>query len=170
MPVIDRTHLGGPEDTRVHDRWYAKLLPSVEVTVGGFLYKTKDQISDPTVLPGRVWQAVGQSNSRVQFEVFARWDLMQVLLGDNNVSNPNLIIEANIRQKRDEVIDQVRWHYREVAELTHELAHPPADAVTELEWRMRLEEYASYLEFLSGKKVVDRSPIQPGEGAATENR
>ena len=154
------TGLGDPVDTRIHPRWYAKLVPHIQFRAGGSLFAGTNERRDDIVLPFQVWQTGATAWDRNFWEVFASWDLRNVLLGDNNVSNPKLIIESQIRDKRQIVIDQARWHYRECAALVADLARPPADTEQELLWRMRLEEHASYLEFMSGRKVVERTPIE----------
>ena len=177
--VLDFTGLGGPNETRLHTRWYAKLLPIVEVEVGGqigpepgnltqpfrwysprwFPVGTRE-IKDEIVLPGQVWQTNASTYDRNWFEVAAWWDLKEIFGGDSHASNPNLIIESQIRDKREIVIQQIRWHYRECAALVRDLARPPADPELELTWRLRLEEHASYLDWMSNKKVVKRTPIE----------
>ena len=158
--VIDYTGLGGPNDTRLHQRWYEKVLPRVTATARGTLFSGNNDRRDDIVLPFQVWQTGATAYDRLYWEVFANWDLRELLLGDNNVSNPNLIIESQIRDKRNIVLEQIRWHYRECAALVADLARPPADPELELNWRMRLEEHASYLEWMSGRKVVKRTPIE----------
>jgi hypothetical protein len=180
--VLERTGLGGPRDTRLHQRWYAKLLPklraSAHVNIGPEpasltqperYYNPRwspvgtREVRDEIVLPGQIWQTGATTMSRNYWEVSATWDLREFLFGDDNVSNPNLIIESQIRDKRDAVIAQIRWHYRECAALVADLARPPADTELELAWRLRLEEHASYLDWMSGRKVVERTPIEKME-------
>jgi hypothetical protein len=177
--VIERSALGGPEDTRVHLRWYAKILPTLRVRGGGRIGPEPSNLTGPSkwyswrwtpvgtreirdeiVLPGQIWQTNATTMVNNWFEVTAWWDLGAILGGSNNASNPNLIIESQIRDKREQLILQIRWHYRECAALVADLARPPADTELELEWRMRLEEHASYLEWMSGKKVVQRTAIE----------
>jgi hypothetical protein len=158
--VLRRTGLGGPEETRLHQRWFSKLLPQVTASVRGTIFYGSDERRDEIVLPFQVWQTQATAMDRTYFEVFANWDLRELAFGDNNVSNPNLIIESQIRDKRNTVIEQIRWHYRECAGLVADLARPPADPELELNWRLRLEEHASYLEWMSGRKVVKRTPIE----------
>jgi hypothetical protein len=158
--VLDYTGLGSPLDTRLHERWYDKLLPRITATARGTLFSGTNLRRDDIVLPFQVWQTGATAYDRNYFEVFASWDLRELLLGDNNVSNPNLIIESQIRDKRAAVIEQIRWHYRECAALVADLARPPEDPTLELNWRLRLDEHASYLEFMAGRKVVKRTPIE----------
>jgi hypothetical protein len=177
--ALERSGMAAPKDTRLHSRWYSTLLPSIRLRAGGRIGPEPDnlqapfrwwnprwqpvgtrEIRDEIVLPGQVWQTNASTYGSNWFDVTAWWDLAELLEGDNNVSNPNLIIESQIRDKRDVVIQQLRWHYRECAALVADLARPPADPALELSWRMRLEEHASYLEWMSGRKVVKRTPIE----------
>ena len=177
--VLEYTGLGGPNDTRLHVRWYSKLLPKLRVRGGGRIGPEPNNLQSPfrwysprwfpvgtrefrdeIVLPGQVWQTHAMAQGENWFDVTAWWDLNEIFSGDSHVSNPNLIIESQIRDKRDTVIQQVRWHYRECAALVADLARPPADVALELAWRTRLEEHASYLEWMSGRKVVKRTPIE----------
>ena len=159
--VLDHTGLPYSDvGTRLHPRWYAKLLPHVSVSFRSTIISSTDERRDEIVLPFQVWQTQATALDQNYFEAFATWDLRDILMGDNNVSNPNLIIESQIRDRRNIVVEQIRWHYRECAGLVADLARPPEDPVLELSWRTRLEEYASYLEFMSGRKVVKRTPIE----------
>jgi len=159
--VLDHTGLPYSDvGTRLHPRWYAKLLPHLQATFRSTIISSKDERRDDIVLPFQIWQTQATALDQNYFEVFATWDLRDIVFGDNNVSNPNLIIESQIRDKRSTVVEQIRWHYRECAGLVADLARPPADPVVELNWRTRLEEHASYLEFMTGRKVVKRTPIE----------
>lgn len=184
--VVEYTGIGGPEETQLHARWYAKLLPRVTATFrtglgcgterfgygcgdypirAGFLPPAYSrgqnyEVRDDTVLPFQPWQTGATSRATISWEVFATWDLREFIFGDDNVTNPNLIIESQIRDKRAMLLEQVRWRYRECAALVRDLQRPPTDPRLELAWRMRLDEYASYLEFMSGRKVVERTAIE----------
>jgi hypothetical protein len=177
--VLKRTGLGGINDTRLHIRWYAKLLPKLRVRGGGRIGPEPNNLQAPfrwysprwfpvgsrefrdeIVLPGQIWQTHAMAQAENWFEVTASWELSEIFGGDSHVSNPNLIIESQIRDKREVVIQQIRWHYRECAALVADLARPPDDPALELAWRTRLEEHASYLEWMSGRKVVKRTPIE----------
>ncbi|HEU5056568.1 MAG TPA: hypothetical protein VFU21_08575 [Kofleriaceae bacterium] len=177
--MLERTGLGGPNETRLHIRWYAKILPRLRVRGGGrigpepanlmspyrwwsqrFFPVGTREFRDEIVLPGQIWQTNASTYDSNWFEVTAWWDLSELLGGDTHVSNPNLIIESQIRDKRDVVVQQIRWHYRECAALVRDLARPPADPELELNWRLRLEEHASYLEWMTNRKVVKRTPIE----------
>ena len=158
--ILSNTGLGGPTETRVHARWYAKMLPRVTATARGVLFHGDNARRDEIVLPGQIWQTSATAWDRFHWEVTAWWDLREFMLGDDNVSNPNLIIESQIRDKRNLVVEQARLHFRECAALVHDLARPPADPELEVAWRLRLEELASYLEWMSGRKVVERTPVE----------
>jgi hypothetical protein len=63
----------------------------------------------------------------------------------------------NLRAVREQVLPEVRWRYREAAQLARLLARPPADPEIEFLWRTRLDEHAAYLEAMSGRPVVAHS-------------
>jgi hypothetical protein len=65
-----------------------------------------------------------------------------------------------LRPARDHVLGEVRWRYRECMHLAGMMAQPPEDPKLALFWRLRLEEYASYLEVLSGREVVSLGPME----------
>jgi hypothetical protein len=88
--------------------------------------------------------------------VNATWDLASFVFGNyGNVSNPNDFIESGLRSMRDEVMANVRSRYRECASLIVRLRNPPTDPIIELFWKLRLQEYAVYLEAVTGRVVVD---------------
>jgi hypothetical protein len=158
--ILENTGLGGPIETRLHPRWYAKLIPRVTASARGTIHYSDSERRDEIVLPGRIWQTAGTARDQQHWEVSAMWDLKEFLLGDDNVTNPNMILESQIRDKRQAVLDQARTHYRECAALVHDLRRPPADPEQELLWRLRVDELASYLEWMSGQKVVERTPVE----------
>lgn len=158
--MLNNLGLGTPEDTRIHPRWYSKLLPHVTMN---FRATTQDKGSSSIdyTLPLDFRFASADVDSNVEFTVFAEWDLSNLVFGDQNASNPDLFIESTLVGNRDRLLMEVRNHYREAAILAHRLKRPPADPKTALLWRMRLEEHASYLEFVSGKQVVKEQPTEP---------
>ena len=87
----------------------------------------------------------------------ANWELSQLLLGDDNVSNPFSFLENTLRDGLAEFEKQVRWHYRECAALVKLLENPPEDVVLEMNLRFRLQEHASYLSFLAGRNVLENN-------------
>jgi hypothetical protein len=152
--VLKHFSIGPPIETRLHDRWYAKLLPQISVEVsGGFTYSDY-RLRDGT-FPVRYLGTGASESSRYEWSVWANWDLTRWLLGNNNASNPFLVIENQVREKRKALVAEVRWHYREADTMARQLARPPADPKTEALWRLRLEEMSSYLEALSGEKVLE---------------
>jgi len=158
--VWKHTGIGEPDThTYLHDRWYAKLVPTLSVEVEGSLAANEFRMRDAT-FPIRFRQTYGMETSRFQWAVWANWDLRQILFGDNNVQNPLLVIEDQIRTKRRAVLEQVRWHYREAASMAWQLRDPPADPVLEWLWRERLDELGSYLEFFTGKKLVENNEME----------
>lgn len=159
--VLARAGQLDPDSTRLHARARAKLLPQLTARIGGTLGRSDQNRRDEIVLPGQIWQTAASAWDRTHWSIFAEWDLQEIVLGTrDNVSNPNLIIESQIRDKRDQLIQQTRTQYRECAALVADLRRPPADPEVEIAWRMRLEELASYLEWMSGRRVVERTPVE----------
>lgn len=150
----------GPDDTRLWSPWYAKLLPRVTASARGTIFSGNNLRRDDIVLPFQVWQTGATAYAQNHFEVYAMWDLRDVLMFEENITNPDLVIESQMRDKWKVVFEQIRWHYRECAALVADLARPPDDVELELAWRLRLEEHAAYLENMSGRKVVKRTPIE----------
>ncbi len=158
--MLNNLGIGTPEDTRIHPRWYSKLLPQVTMDFRATSGAEGSRSIDYT-LPLDFRFASADVNSNVEFIVFAEWDLSSLVFGDQNASNPNLFIESTLSANRDRLLMEVRNHYREATMLAHRLKNPPTDAKTALLWRMRLEEHASYLEFVSGKEVVKDQTLEP---------
>ena len=153
--VTDHTGLGDPQDTRLHARWYAKLLPRVIVQVDGWLGADADSLADGT-FPVRTRRASAKSDDRVEWAVLAVWDLSSFVFGDqSNASNANLLLESNLRASRERILAEAHRRYREATVLVKQLENASADPVEELMVRLRLEEHASYLEYLAGRKVVE---------------
>ncbi len=157
--VLSHTGLNTPVETQLHQRWYAKLIPSLEVDIDGRFYREQFLTADGT-FPVRFRHASSMENARVEWRVTANWDLSRFIFGDNNVVNPKLIIEQQIRDKRKQVMEEVSWHYREAAIMAWQLRRPPADPSLEFLWRSRLEELSSYLEFFSGKTLVKNNNME----------
>jgi hypothetical protein len=85
----------------------------------------------------------------------AKWDLADFAFGDeSNASNPNLMIETNLREKRRELIARIHGAHREAAQAAEALKRPPADPVLAFHARQRLAELAAYLEFMCGRPIV----------------
>ena len=152
--IVMRNTIEDPEDTRLHDRWYARLLPRVSVDVRGYVDRSDRLMFDGT-FPVRYRFASADAEARTEWMVWATWDLSKILFGDSNVTNPNLLMESQLRATRERLAKEVRTRYREAAALTKQLARPPADPMTAFLWRMRLEELSAYLEALAGREVVD---------------
>jgi len=149
------SHQGLPLNTQLADRWYAKLLPRISVTAGGTLDRSQRVLFDGT-FPIGVRHASATSAAYVpDVVVWAHWDLSRFVFGDANVSNPNMLIEREVRGARDAILAEVRWRYREAENLTYLLRSPPADPHLELLWRLRLEELSSYLEAMGGRELLD---------------
>lgn len=153
--VEDHTGLGDPDRTRMHPRWYAKLLPRLVVQVDGWLGDDAESLRDGT-FPVRVRNAQAVADDSVEWSVMAVWDLSSFVFGDtSNVTNANLLLEANLRRNRERILTEAHRRYREAAELVKQLEYEQSDPVEELMVRLRLEEHASYLEYLAGQPVVD---------------
>jgi hypothetical protein len=148
----------------VHTRWSSKLIPILSFSAWGWLRGSHRGVRNSILLPLKIQQTSASASDGFNWEVVASWDLRDVVFGErSNASNPNLIIESNIRDKRQMVLDEVSWHYRECAALVNDLARPPADAELEIAWRSRLEEMASYLDFMTGRQVVERTSLETME-------
>jgi hypothetical protein len=151
--VLEHTGLGGPLDTRMHERWYAKLVPQVELKAEGKLGYEGSVVLDGT-LPVRERYIKGSGHGRTEWSVWASWDLSDFVFGDSNAANPNLMIETNLREKRKELLARIHQSYREAAALARSLERPPADDEAALLARLRLAELNAYLEFMSGRPIV----------------
>lgn len=149
--VIEHLGLGEPPENRLHDRWYAMLLPRVVANVSGGSVLSDGLTHDGT-FPVRFRMAEATSDATVEGSVFAVWDLSEIVFGQS--VNPNLIIESGLRDNRERILREVRRRYRDAAFLVRRLERPPADPRAEVGVRLRLEEEASYLEALSGRAVV----------------
>ncbi len=144
---------GGPSSTRINPRWYAHIVPRVVVDVFGTLEDTSSTTRDGT-FPIRYRRAEARSEDQLGVSVMAFWDLSTLFVGDQNVSNPNLFIESNLRESRRSILQEVRRRYREAAFLARRLERPPADPLEQVSLRLRLQEHAAYLEALAGREVV----------------
>lgn len=152
--VVELHGLPPPGERYLHPRWYAQLLPEVELTARGGLHQQNRLLFDGE-FPARYRYAEAYAQSHVGLEVMVTWDLSQFVFGDeSNVVHPDMVVESNLRAGLDMVLREVRSRYREAASLAELLAAPPADPMSELLWRMRLEELGSYLEIMSGDPVV----------------
>lgn len=153
--VLAHVGLGTPQDTRLADRWYAKLLPRVSVDVSGTL-GAYDHIDRNSSYPFAYLTASATAEAHApEWLVWAHWDLSKLVFGQaGNVTNPLFFIESNLRGTRDQILAESRWRYRECRQLALLLANPPQDPQTALLWRSRLEEHAAYLAALAGRDVV----------------
>ncbi len=168
LPEVEaqvRRHMGfgGPESTRLYDRWYAKVIPRIMLRFKGMLthdYSLSRDLSLP-LKPFDFW-STGTSSSccgtivgepAVAMMVHASWSPSKFT--GYGVSNPYAFIESGLRSERERIFGEIRWRYRALAHLVRLFAFPPADEVQALLWRFRLEEYSSYLQQLCGCTVVD---------------
>jgi hypothetical protein len=156
--MLKNLGLGTPEDTRLHTRWYAKLLPRVVFDAAAVQHHT-DSIMQDYTLPIDLRFARAQNEANAEFSVMAFWDLSHIVFGDDHASNPHLFIESTLRANRQRILGEVRTRYREAAMLTKQLQVPSTDPKTTLFWRMRLAEHTEYLRFVSGKEIL-KEPLQ----------
>ncbi|MCP4448412.1 MAG: hypothetical protein GY811_24180 [Myxococcales bacterium] len=159
--MLDHLGLGNPDDTRLHNRWFAKLLPRLEFDAIGTHGSNASLLTDYT-LPIDFHYARASNSVAVEFAVMAKWDLSTFLFGDDNVSNPDLFIESTLRGNRQRLLMEVRDRYRKTAILAHRLKNPPKDPKEAFMWRTRLEEHVSYLEYVTGKQIL-KEPLQEPE-------
>ncbi|MBT8495664.1 MAG: hypothetical protein KJO07_21630 [Deltaproteobacteria bacterium] len=150
--VIKHTDLGRPKKTRLYERWYAKWAPRVVFEAQGQL-DGDDKLAFDATFPVRFRRASADARDETAYSIMAFWDLSKFLPG-SNASNPYAFIESNLRENRKAILAQVRWRYRECASLVRQLQSVPTDPMLEIAWRSRLQEYASYLEFMSGRKLL----------------
>jgi hypothetical protein len=159
--MLEHTGIGEPERTMLHDRWYAKLLPLFVVNMWGTRENGSSRVQDGLFPIIRDRQLRAQSEDTTEFSLLALWDLSSVVFGDRgDVSNPSLVLESSLRANRKALLEELAWRYRECAGLVAQLRHPPRDSRTELLWRMRLQEHAAYLEFMSGRPVVEGNDLE----------
>ena len=155
--------IANPTHTRLNDRWYANFLPTVIVEVKQQLSPTHSVTYDGTFpIRYRFAQASNSTTccgafgtSEPQALVWVKWDLSKLIAGAyGNVSQPFGLVEQGLRTSRTKILDEVRWRYREIRQLCAQLRFPPKDPKTRLFWQLRLEEYAHYIDALTGKQVV----------------
>ncbi len=158
--MLNHLGIGTPNDTRIHQRWYAHLLPTVDFNFVAHNHRDDYTTIDYTLPQLDFRYAEADNGFNVDFSIMANWDLSQFVFGDTNISNPELFIESTLAANRERLLMEVRTQYREAAMLAHRLKHPPADPHMALLWRMRLEERASYLEHVTGQEVVKTKPSE----------
>lgn len=155
--------IGDPTKSRLNDRWYANFMPMVIVEVkqainlqNSVTYDGTFPINFRTSSASREALCCGAFNtSEPQALVMVKWDLAKIITGAyGNVSMPFGLVENGLRDSRINILNEVRWRYREIRNLCAQLRYPPTDPKIHFLWRMRLEEYARYIEALSGKQVV----------------
>jgi hypothetical protein len=165
--VLARLGIADPADTRLGKPWWANLAPRITVSARDAVSHELAATFDALVpLPVRLRTAVSDrsccgfasglapNESPPEFLVMATWDLGGLIAGFRAPTYPYGIIEMNLRAVREQVLPEVRWRYREAAQLAALLARPPVDPEVEFLWETRLEEQAAYLESLSGRPVV----------------
>lgn len=136
------------------------VLPTLEVEVGNQSTARYMVMNDPT-FPVSFRQLSNEGTSKTHWKVMLEWDLARIVFKKwgGKTNNAFSMIDTGIRDQRVMLLTKVREQYRAASELIKALEHPPVDPKTELLWRWRLEELASYLETLTGTPVVaDISP------------
>jgi hypothetical protein len=163
--VLSRMGIADPVDSRLGKPWLAYLAPRLTVSARGAVSHDFAATVDALLpFPERT-RTVGHGSSCCGFSlregppemlVMVSWDLTGLFggFGLRTPSYPYGIIEMNIRAVREQVLPEVRWRYREAAQLAKLLARPPADPEVAFLWETRLEEHAAFLEALSGRPVV----------------
>jgi hypothetical protein len=154
--AVDR-HLGliAPAEAKLADRWYAKLLPTISVEVSGELNLDRTRVFDYTFPINYRQQRAVASDRLPVWSVWAHWNLSAFIFGEySNVSNPFAFLESRIKPIRSDILNEVRWRFREAVLLVKMLRNPPVDPVVELSWRQRLEELTAYLETLANIEVI----------------
>jgi hypothetical protein len=154
--AVDR-HLGliPPSEAKLSDRWYAKLLPVLSVELANEIEGQDLVVFDGTFPINYRQRRASTASKFPQLFVWAHWDLGQFIFGEySNVSNPFAFLESRLKPIRGEILNEVRWRYREAVQLVKLLKNPPVDPVVDLNWRMRLEEHTAYLEALAGRNVI----------------
>jgi photosystem II stability/assembly factor-like uncharacterized protein len=159
------THLrvGDPTKTRLNDRWYSHFVPLIVVEVRQLIAHQNSLQFDATFPIGfRAASANAETlccgaygTGEPQALVMAKWDLAKIIAGAyGNVSMPFGLVESGLRDFRVRLFENLRWRYRELRNLCSQLRFPPADPKIRMLWQMRLEEYAHYIDALTGKRVV----------------
>ena len=155
--------IGDPTKSRLNDRWYANFVPMIIVEVKQLVSNQNNIKYDATFpISYRMASASNESTccgayntGEPQALVMAKWDLAKLIAGPyGNVSMPFGLVESGLRNNRAKMLEEVRWRYREIRNLCSLFRFPPKDPKVRLMWQMRLEEYAQYIDALTGKKVV----------------
>jgi photosystem II stability/assembly factor-like uncharacterized protein len=155
--------VGDPSKSRLHDRWYAALVPMLIVEVKQQIAHNNGITFDATFpisyryanASNEILCCGGYGTTEPQALAMVKWDLAKIIAGPyGNVTMPYGLVEAGLRNFRVKVLEEIRWRYRELRNLCSLLRYPPKDPKVRLQWQMRLEEYASYIDALTGKRVV----------------
>ena len=157
--VVHLQHLVKPDESRFM-RFVSPLkgiaayfLPQVSLMIWD-TYGTIPTVTQSGLLVQLPYsQTSGTTFSDVGFFINANFtNLPNIFYG--RVPNPLNIKQQNLRPVKEDVLNQVRARYRACAELIRALQHPPDDPVQELLLRMRIQEYAAYLDAMAGEPVV----------------
>lgn len=149
-----------PTNSRLQNtRLAAYLLPrSTTLYMGGTIGSSAAAVRDGTYIALPFFQAASLSYSGFFFYVTVDLsNLSQLIPAFWTAANPFDIRAQNLRPQQEDVLNQVRWRYRACTELLAALKRPVADPAEDLFVRLRLEEFAAYLEAMAGEPVVDFS-------------
>jgi hypothetical protein len=170
--VLSQMGIADPTDSRLGKPWLAYLAPRITLNARGAVsHEFATTVDALLPFPERM-RTMGRGSSCCGFTpregpaellVLVSWDLAPLFggFGQRTPSYPYGIIEMNIRAVREQVLPEVRWRYREAAQLAKLLARPPADPEVAFLWETRLEEHAAFLEALSGRPVVALGTSSP---------
>ena len=161
--TLEHLSVGDPMKTRLSDRWYASLVPTLIVEVKQQIAHNNSVTFDGTfpisyrrAVSGNEVMCCGAFNTtEPQALVMVKWDLAKIIAGPyGNVTMPYGLVESGLRNFRVTLFDQIRWRYRELRNLCSLLRFPPKDPKVRLQWQMRLMELADYIDALTGRRVV----------------
>jgi photosystem II stability/assembly factor-like uncharacterized protein len=167
--VVAHTGMGGPTRTRLGKTWVASLLPTLTIYVQSAVSHQFVSTTDALLpFPVRLRESSGASfccgalptEGPANFVALLTWNLAQLFVAWKQPTYPYGIIEMNLRAMREQILPEVRWRYRDAAQLAARLAQPPRDEATRFLWQTRLAEQAAYLEAMSGRPVVDFGSLE----------
>ncbi len=181
--VATRFHITQPADTRIDrpgdrraeerdhsytreqpaSRWYARILPRIDLQISNGWAQTSNILYDYT-FPIRYRTASSTNSSswggafsdEPGFVALATWNLSEMVFGEySNVSDPLQFNDADLRDMRKQLLEETRHQYRQCAHLVQLLSHPPTNEALAFQWELRMQEHASYLEAMSGRRIVE---------------
>jgi hypothetical protein len=148
--AIDHLGWGFPRSLRDQAR-LARLMPTLELAASGRIGGKDSRVLDATFPIAARYQQAG-THDRFEWSAWLNWDIDALFF--YQLSNPNLIIPSQNREKRKAVVEEIQRTYRAAAQLAAQLANPPADEEAALLERLRFAELIAYLEFMCGRPIV----------------